>query len=304
MGKGKIGIFCPEQHGDMGLSTSVLKYKDILWPEKDIVWFCNLAEHKATYLDMLKFNDAISEIRDWPKYSTMEHFRSCIDPNGQLVLNTRADFESTKDLDNGYFPAPWCVLPNNSLNNVNYSEIPRLVFGVDPSLPWHPYLGFSDEEREAAKDFCSKLPHAKTVMFETELRSAGMFQLADDTIKSLMQLCRNKFGKCNFVFASKIDHSKYVDDAGVVSGAQFTVRQMALIHNYCDLMIGVCSGITVACCCWGNKGVPRVELCGTPIKFGGISNGPVTSVICDNFSREQMKVGLEQAVQATLNTIS
>lgn len=300
---GKIGIFVPEQHGDIALSTSGLKYKDLLWPGKEIVWFCNFSEHKATYLDMLKFNDAISEIRDWPKFSTMEHFRSCIDRNGQLVLNKRDDFDSLKDLDNGYFPAPWCVLPNNDLNGVNYSEISRRVYGANASLEWHPYLGFSDEEREQAKDFCSKLPHEKTVMFETELRSAGMFQLHDVTVRSLMRICRAKFGNCNFIFASKIDHSKYVDDSGVVSGAQFTVRQMALVHNYCDLFIGVCSGITMAASCWGNKPVPRVELCGTPIKSSGIANGPVTSVICDNFSPEQMKAGLEQAVTEALNKL-
>lgn len=299
---GKIGIFVSQQHGDIGLSTCVLKHKDLLWPGKDIVWFCSLAENKATYLDMLKFNDAISEIRDWPKFTSWEHLLSCKDKNGQLILNKRAEL-GLDDLDNGYWPAPWCVLPNNDLNGVNYSEIPRMVYGADPSWAWHPYLGFSNEERERARDFCSRLPHAKTVLFETELRSAGMFQLADDTIRSLMKICRDKFGKCNFIFASKIDHTKYVDDIGVVSGSQFTVRQMALVHNYCDLMIGVCSGITVACCCWGNKGVPRVELCGTPIKFGGIANGPVTSVICDNFSREQMKLGLEQAVTETLKKI-
>lgn len=301
MGNGKIGIFAPEQHGDMALCTCVLKYKDQMWPGKDIVWFANLAPHKATYLDMLKFNDAISEIRDWPKFDTMEHFRSCIDPNGQLVLSHRADFESMKDLDNGYFPPPWCVLPNNALNNVNYSNIPRLVYGVSPSWEWHPYLGFSDEEREMTKDFCLNLPHAKTIMLETELRSAGMFQLAEDTIKSLMGLCRKKFGNCNFIFASKIDHSKFVDDPGVVTCSQFTVRQTALVHNHCDLFLGVCSGITMAASCWGNKPVPRVELCGTPIKSSIIANGPVTSVICDDWSREQMKAGLERAVQEALN---
>ncbi|HVI42031.1 MAG TPA: hypothetical protein VM577_15375 [Anaerovoracaceae bacterium] len=301
MGNGKIGIFAPEQHGDIALSTCGLKYKDVLWPGKDIVWFCNLAEHKATYLDMLKHNDAISEIRDWPKFDTMEHFRSCVDPNGQLVLSHRADFESMKDLDNGYFPAPWCVLPNNALNAVNYSNIPRMVFGVDPNAEWHPYLGFSNEEREMTKDFCAVLPHAKTIMLETQLRSAGNFNLAEDTIRSLMQLCRNKFGKCNFIFASMMDHTKYVDDPGVVSASQFTVRQTALIHNHCDLFIGVCSGITMAASCWGNKPVPRVELCGSMIVSSIIANGPVNSVICDNFSLAQMKAGLERGVTEALN---
>lgn len=301
MANGKIGIFAPEQHGDMALCTAILKYKDIMWPGKDIVWFANKAPHKATYLDMLNYNDAISEIRDWPKFKTMEDFRSCVDPNGQLVLNRRSDFESMQDLDNGYFPAPWCVLPNNDLNNVNYSNIPRLVCGIDPSLEWHPYLGFSDEERENAKDFCSALPHSKTIMLETQLRSAGNFNLADDTIRSLMALCRKKFDKCNFIFASMMDHLSYVDDPGVVSASQFTVRQTALLNNHADLFIGVCSGITMAASCWGNKPTPRIELCGTPIVSSVIANGPVTSVICDNFSLAQMKIGLEQALQETLN---
>lgn len=303
MAYGKIGILAPEQHGDMALSTCGLKYKDILWPEKDIVWFANLAPHKSTYLDMLKFNDAIVEIRDWPKFTTMDHFRACIDTNGHFIGERKGDFESTKDLDYAYFPAPWCVLPNNKYNGVYYADIPRIIYGVDKSAEWHPYLGFSNEEREMTKDFCSTLPHAKTIMLETELRSAGNFQLAEDTIKSLMQLCRNKFGKCNFIFASKIDYSKFADDIGVVTCSQFTVRQTALVHNHCDLFIGVSSGITQAVSCWGNKPVPRVELCGTPIQSSVIANGPVTSVICDNFSLEQMKIGLERAVSETLNKL-
>ncbi len=301
MSNGKIGILAPEQHGDMCLCTCILKHKDKLWPGKDIVWFANLAEHKATYLDILKYNDAISEIRDWPKFKTMEDFRACVDPNGQLILNRRADFEGLRDLENGYFPAPWCVLPNNDLNAVNYSNISRLVCGADPSWEWHPYLCFSDEEKEAAKDFCASLPYAKTIMFETQLRSAGNFNLAEDTIRSLMQLCRNKFGNCNFIFASMMDHTKYIDDPGVVSASHFTVRQTALVHDYCDLFIGVCSGITMACSSWGRKPVPRVELCGSMIVSSVIANGPVTSVICDNWGLEQMKVGLEQGVQEALN---
>lgn len=303
MGNGKIGIFAPEQHGDIALSTCGLKYKNTLWSEKDIVWFCNLAPHKSSYLDMLKFNDAISEIRDFPQFKTMEDFRDCVDINGHLRLERKYDFESMKDLDYGYFPPPWCVLPNNKYNGVLYADIPRIIYGANSSLEWHPYLCFSDEEREMTKDFCSTLPHTKTIMLETNLRSAGDFHLAEDTIKSLMSLCRNKFGKCNFIFASKIDHSKFVDDIGVVSCSQFTVRQTALVHNHCDLFIGVSSGITQAVSCWGNKPVPRVELCGTPIQSSVIANGPVTSVICDNFSLEQMKYGLERAVIETLNKL-
>lgn len=297
MGNDKIGIFVPEHHGDMALCTCILKYKDIMWPGKDIVWYTNLSSGRDTYTDMLKFNDAIAEIRDWPK----EDFRTLKYPNGQLRLERRGDFENMKDLHNGYFPAPWAMLPHNDLNSVHYAEIPRRVYGADPSLEWHPYLGFSDEEREMSKDFVSNLPHTKTVMLETQLRSAGNYIIADDIITEIMRLCRAKFGKCNFIFASLVDHSKHFDDAGVVSCPHFTVRQAGLLHNYCDLFIGVCSGITMAASAWGNKPVPRVELCGSTIKSSVIANGPVTSVICDNWSREQMKHGMIQGVSDTLN---
>jgi len=293
----KIGIFVHGQHGDIGLCTCVLKYKDILWPGKEIIWYCNHSADKHTYLDMLKFNDAITEVRDWPRVD----FREIMNANGQLCLDKRDAFESMKDLHNGYFPAPWAMLPNKIFDNVNYSNIPRMVYGADPSWEWHPYLGFSDEERNKAKDFCSSLPHTKTVMFESQLRSAGNFQLSEDVTKNIMQLCRNKFGKCNFIFASKIDYVKYIDDSGVVSCSDFTVRQTALIHNYCDLFIGVSSGITVAVSCWNNKPVPRVELCGQTIVSSVIANGSVNSFVCDNMSLEQMNRGFERAVQETLD---
>jgi len=114
-------------------------------------------------------------------------------------------------------------------------------------------------------------------------------------------LCRAKFGQCNFIFASMMDHTKYVDDVGVVSASHFTVRQTALVHNYCDLFIGVCSGITMAASCWGNKPVPRVEMCGSMIQSSIIANGPVTSFICDNMSLETMNRGFENKIAEVLN---
>lgn len=293
----KIGIFAYGQHGDIALCTCVLKYKDILWPGKKIVWYCNLSPEKATYLDMLKYNDAIYEVRDWPQVD----FRTLTDKNGQLILNRRQDFENMHDLHNGYFPAPWAVLPNNALNGVNYANIPRIIYGADPSWEWHPYLCYSDEERAAAKDFCSSLPHSKTIMLETQLRSAGDYNLPEDVIRNIMRLCRNKFGNCNFIFAGMMDHTKYVDDAGVVSGSQFTVRQAGLLNNHSDLFIGVCSGITQAASCWGNKPTPRVELCGEIIQSSVIANGPVTSALCDNLSPEAMNRKFENTIAETLN---
>lgn len=295
----KIGIFVHGQHGDIALCTCVLKYKDILWPGKKIVWYLNLLPENNTYLDMLKFNDAISEVRDWPQID----FRELKDENGQLRLERKTDFENMKDLHNGYFPAPWAMLPNKSLESENYANIPRLVFGAAPSWEWHPYLCFSNEEREMAREFCSNLPYSKTIMLETQLRSAGDFRLNDEAIKNVMQLCRNKFGNCNFIFASKLDYPQFIDGKSVVSCAHFTVRQTALIYNHCDLFIGVSSGITVATSCWGNKPIIRIELGGNTTNYSVIANDPPTTThvnIQDIATTEQNR-RLSNAVSETLN---
>ena len=59
----KIGIFLPGLYGDMAQATSVLKYKDILWPNSEIIWFCG----NTKYRDILAHNSAIAEIRHWPE---------------------------------------------------------------------------------------------------------------------------------------------------------------------------------------------------------------------------------------------
>ncbi len=306
MSNGKIGIFCPGMHGDMGLCTSVLKYKDALWPGKDIVWFTSLDPTYASRLDMLKFNDAISEIREWPCQMDFHILRT---PDGHLIPERKADCDSLKDIDQGYFPAPWAVLPNKKWESTHYANIPKQIYGVDPSWEWHPYLGFSDEEKEMAKDFCATLPHQKTVMLETTLMSAN-FQLNDNVVRNIMAQCRAKWGKCNFIFASKLgkepgvrDYSALIDDVGVVSAAQFTVRQLALVHNYCDLFVGVNSGITVAVSCWGNKPVPRVEQAGMLTNSSVIANGPVNCAFADNLSHEEAGRKLEAAVAETLSKL-
>jgi hypothetical protein len=303
MGHDKIGIFVHGQHGDIALCTAVLKYKDILWPGKDIVWYCGGTPEKASYVDMLKYNNLISEVRDWPQ----EDFRNLINEKGQLRLERRGDFESMKDLHNGYFPAPWAVLPNRlegvNLEGVNYANIPRIICGADPSWEWHPYLCFSDEERDVAREFCLNLPYSKTIMLETQLRSAGDTRLGEDVIKNIMQLCRNKLGDCNFIFASKVDYPNFVSEKGVVSCSHFMIRQTALIHNYCHLFIGVSSGITVATSCWGNKPVPKISLCGSTTDYSIIANGPSTIVIGQDIPVPEKNRRLENAVAEVLNKL-
>lgn len=289
--RGKIGIFLPSGNGDIMTAMSVLKYKDIVWPNKDIVWFCDGTSSNwgdgpvgseviqgSKYQDVLKYNDAISEIRHWPHGWRDAAFK---DPsNNHLNQSRKHLFELAKDLEQGYFPAPWMVDTVGQRSGIDYPNFSRRVFGVNPSWEWHPYLCFSKEEKETAAEFCMKFPHKKTVMLETSFGS-GESPFQDDSLTiETIEMCRKKWGKCNFIFACVSDNSRFFDDAGMVSCSCFTARQTALINNYCDLFIGVGSGISVAVSCWGNKPVPQLQYCGT---FGestvSLANGPTEIVV-------------------------
>ena len=56
---GKIGIFAASQVGDIMTAMSVFKYREELWPGKEIVWFCD-----SRFNDALKFSP-VSEIRPY-----------------------------------------------------------------------------------------------------------------------------------------------------------------------------------------------------------------------------------------------
>jgi hypothetical protein len=293
--RSKIGIFLPGQNGDIMSAMSVLKYKDILWPDKDVVWFC------SRYTEILKHNDAINEIRHWPEgwglpeRCVLENHRRASglskdplwadlsrlkDANNHLRQDLKHEFEFTKDLEQGYFPSAW-MMSLEQRYGIDYPNICRKVFGVDPSWEWHPYLGFLNEEKEAVKEFCLKLPHKKTVMLETDFTS-GISHWDDDLTRETMAICRQKLGKCNFIFCSAPDNSRFFDDAGVVSCSQFTIRQTALVNNYADLFIGLSSGLSVATSCWGNKPTPKLQYCGSFIMSTvSLANGPIELVVAD-----------------------
>lgn len=291
---GKIGIFLPGLNGDIMQAMSVLKYKDILWPGKEIIWFCG---NKCK--DVLKYNDAISEIRHWPEgwklpeRCVLENltaaskgeppwadFSLLKTSDNRLDQDKKHEFESTEDLDEAYFPAPW-MLSLEQRHGIDYPNISRKVFGADPSWEWHPYLGFSDEEREMVKEFCLKLPHKKTIMLETDFHS-GKSPWDDDLTRDTMAMCRKKLGPCNFIFACFPDNSRFFDDAGVVSASQFTVRQTGLLNNYSDLFIGVSSGISQSVNAWGNKPTPKLQYCGSFImSSASVALGPFELVVKD-----------------------
>lgn len=290
----KIGIFLPGQNGDILSATSVLKYKDVLWPGREVVWFCG-----DRFREVLKHNDAISEIRHWPegwklpercveenqKLKAGEQpwadFSVLVEPNNRLNQERKLLFESTADLEEGYFPAPW-MLSLAQRHGIDYPNISRKVFGADPTWEWHPYLCFLDEEREAVREFCSRLPHKKTIMLETSFGS-GYSWWDDNLTRETMAICREKLGKCNFIFACAGNNTKFGDPSdGVVTCNEFTVRQTALVNNYADLFIGISSGISVATSCWGNKPTPKLQYCGSFIMSTySLANGPMELVVAD-----------------------
>jgi hypothetical protein len=276
MERGKIGIFLPGGNGDIMSAMSVLKYKDALWPDKDIVWFCGLDGHQSgsMYRDVLKYNDAISEIRIWEDFITY----GLKDANNRLDQSHKHLFESTKDLEQGYFPAPW-MMTVEQRHGIDYPNISRKVFSADPSWEWHPYLGFSDEERKAVEEFFLKLPRKKTIMLETSA-SSFVSLLDDDLVRETISMCRAKLGECNFIFVSLGGSSKFSDEVEAIPCSCFTVRQTALVSNYCDLFIGISSGISVATCCWGNKPVPKLQYCQNFFESTvSLANGPIELVV-------------------------
>lgn len=285
---GKVGIFLPGLAGDLCSAASVLKYREQLWPDKEIIWFAN-----EPFADCLKHN-IISEIRPWPNgwlgtkeesalargITAWEDWSILKTNTNHLDQKLKYNFELTKDLDIGYFPTPW-MMSLEQRAGIDYPNISRKIFGIDPNQAWHPYLGFSKEELSMVQDWCKSLPYDKTIMLETFL-SSGPRYLSDEMTLNTIKMCRNKFGRCNFIFASKVDISRFQDDIGIVTCSHFTVRQTALINNYSNLFIGIGSGISVAVSCWGNKIIPTIQYTGSFIgSTVSLSQGHVEAIYHD-----------------------
>lgn len=265
MKKNKIAIFLNYGHGDIMTAMSVLKYKDILWPNSEIVWFCSPSKY-----DLLKF--APVELRPWEDFKILLENK-----NEDCTLNHdfKHYFKSLDDIDIGYFPAPWQYSPDHpARKDIDYPNISKKIFKVDPNLEWHPQLYFSKQEEEMIKDFCLSLPYKKTIMIETDYNSGQ--SLWDDSITfKTIEICKNKFKNCNVILSSKSDYSNFLNIDGVVSASNFTLRQAALINNYADLFIGVSSGLSVAVNCWGNKPTPKIQYANTfYCSTQSLANGP------------------------------
>lgn len=272
---GKIGVLAPGGHGDIFSAMSVLKYKDILWPGKEMCWFCSPPQSEC-----LKY--APVEVRPWEDFSQLIINKG---KNNGLNEDLKKHFASLADIETCYFPLPWMYEPHEAPRaGKPYPNVSKGIFGVPTDWEWHPKLYFLTEEEQMVKDFCLNLPYKKTIMLETGSRS---FQSAwnDNMTQNTISLCRKYFGQCNFIFASKQDnvenyqdkdYSNFFDQPGMVSCSHFTIRQAALVNNYSDLFIGISSGLSVATSCWGNKPTPKLQYCNSHIcSTVALANGPI-----------------------------
>lgn len=288
MARGKVGIFAPSQIGDIITTMSVLRHKDELWPDKDIVWFCDDVPlpHGGGRHDVFK-HSPVAELRPWSGYNYLSlKVNSGVGAGmNRLDLNSIKGIPSLADLDVGYFPTPWQLEDPMQRHDIKYPQISQRIFGVDLSLPWRPCLYFSDDERRMVADMFAAMPHKRTVMFENSPCDYSGWN--DSLTRAVMSSCRKRWGPTNFFFASGgsrsgNDMSRFFDDPGCASGEKMTARVVSLANEHCDLFVGVAGALTFATSHWGAKPTPKLIYTGCE-QFGarGIANGRIELVTAE-----------------------
>ncbi len=308
---GKVGFFLQGQNGDCITASSILKYRDLLWADKDIIWFCNTPN-----ADFLRYSP-VSEVRPYPNGAQLityegrelDFFERLCTENNRLDQEKKLLFPMTADLDEGYFPAPYHLSPEKR-HGIDYPNVSRKVFGLDPSLEWHPCIYFSDKERKMAEKFINGMPKRRNIMIET-FAGSGQSLWDNSMTEESMRLCRVRFGECNFIFTSH----KYLRTCenfpdgffqrdGIFSCASFTVRQCALINDYCSLFIGVSSGISVSTSHWESVKVPKIQFCGSWIcSTVSLANGSIELVTADEKRLEDAQSEFYLKLTQLLNQI-
>lgn len=284
-GSGKIGIFCQGQIGDLATCMSVLKYRKELWGDKEIIWYANWPN-----ADLLRYAP-IDEVRPWPwagnglPEGSPDFYPLLCDENNRLKKDLAKQYDLTKDLEDGYFPAPHMMTPEQR-NGIDYPNVSRKVFGVDASKEWHPYLSWSEEE---IKDDTMMFHSAKVIMLETYFGS-GQSKWEDEMTLKTMSMCMDRWGRCYFLFASHKNTVQFKDHDGYFSLENLTPRQAALMINYCDLFIGVSSGMSVVTSAWGLKPVVKMQFCGSyTCSTVALSLGEINLITSDDKPLEQSK---------------
>lgn len=283
-GSGKIGIFCQGQVGDLATCMSVLKYRKELWGDKEIIWYANYPN-----ADLLRYAP-IDEVRPWlwagnglPE-GCPDYYPMLCNENNRLNLEKAKQFEWTKDLEDGYFPAPHMMTPEQR-HGIDYPNCSRKVFGIAPEREWHPYLSWSNNEIGWPLIHTSR----KTIMMET-FYGSGQSKWDDLMTIKTIEICREAWGSCNFFFASHKNTEQFKDFEGYYSLSNFTPRHAALLINYCDLFVGVSSGISVATSAWGLKPIPKIQYCGSyTCSTVALSTGEISLITSDDKPLEQSK---------------
>jgi len=311
---GKIGIFCPGQAGDLATVTGILKYMDIVFPNKELIWFCNFPN-----ADLLRFSP-VSEIRAWLwagnglPVGCPDFYPLLCDSNNRLNKELASQYESTKDLEDGIFPTTWMVAPDKQ-NGIDYPNVSKKIFGIPDNWEWHPFLTWSNEEKEMIKEFVSKFPaNRRNILLETFAGSGQSPYWDEELTKKIGRVCREKLGDVNFIFASHkhkggkdncgIDNEIFFDDVGCFSAARFTVRQCALLNDYCDLMICMSSGISVSTSAWGLAPIKKLQYCGSKkCSTVAIANGTIELIEMDYKTKEVADTEFFNKLNEMLNSL-
>lgn len=287
---GKIGIGLPGQAGDLMTAMSVLYYREQFFLGKEIIWFANMPN-----CDCLKYAP-ISEVRPWPwpgnglpADAGGDYDKLVCNENNRLNKELAKNYEDLADLDEMYFPAPWMLSPQKR-HGIDYPNCSRKVFGVPDDYEWHPLLNHSEEEATNVFDFIEELPEGRRIFFET-FAGSSQSSLTHEMITDTIRLCKEKWPGCIFIFAShkylrtqETFPENFFNHTDIFSCGGFTVRQCALVADYCNLIISVSSGLTVAASRWGAVTVPIIQFCGSWIcSTASLAKGrPFELVTADN----------------------
>ncbi len=263
---GKVGIFLPGQNGDLITAMSVLHYRKEIFGDKAIIWFANMPN-----ADALRYAP-ISEVRPWPwagnglPEGTPDFWPLLMNENNRLNVEKAKEYELTKDLDDGYFPAPYMLEPQKR-HGIDYPNCSRKVFGVHDDAPWFPYLTYEEEEIKKVDKFFKTLPAGKKIMFET-FAGSDQSKLTDGMVRESIRICNELWPDCVFIFSShkylrahEVFPADLLLQTRVGWALDFTVRQCGIIAERVDLIISVSSGTTVAAS--ASSTCPIIQYCGS-----------------------------------------
>ena len=132
-----------------------------------------------------------------------------------------------------------------------------------------------------------------------------------------MRICRERFdGDVTFVFGSHkhIGGENNIgflnsdlfdrDDRSCISAGYLTPRQVALINDYVDLIIGISSGISVTTSAWNLKPTPKLQWAGSRIcSTQAIANGPFHLVEAEFKIKENATKEFFSKLEEVLSTI-